>query len=146
MLELTEEELWCIYEYVRMDSGADEYGEEWDKEFELDVMGAILNAKDGKPADTYFLTIDTEMLWRISRQVPDDFVVGNTYVGRDVLRKTFAALHKDVRPSPDGVPISNELQLQLNSMWIGGDNSASDRTYKDTNKSAGEGEYTSAGA
>lgn len=93
LLYVTLEEAWAIHDNVRQ---TDKMGQEWDKEFMVLVMEAILSL-DGAGASTLAPLLVTEAdLWQIDRQVPRMLKVGTEFVGQSLLNKIMALLVKGV--------------------------------------------------
>lgn len=90
LLPVTLDELWAIHDYVRQH---DKLGQEWDKDFNARVMGAIVEA-EGRPDHTATLVCLEQELWQIDRQVPSALMVGAKPVGRNLLEKVMRLIVK----------------------------------------------------
>ncbi len=90
LLLVDKDELWCIHDCVRQH---DKLGQEWDKEFLIRVMQAIVEST-AAPTGTAVLLCYEEELWQIDRQIPSSLMIGTKPVGRNLLMKTMKLLIK----------------------------------------------------
>lgn len=98
LLSASLEELWAIHDYVRQH---DKLGQEWDKDFGMRLMEAILEAQN-HPSRSASLLCFEEELWQMDRQVPSGLMVGTQPVGQNLLLKIMALLVKMGGGEEDG--------------------------------------------
>lgn len=82
-------ELFIINDKVRQEQQS---GKEWDKDFQLKIMAAILEGLKNNP-ENCVVKLSEEELWLITRQVPITLMYGNiTDMGIRISQKVYPAL------------------------------------------------------
>ena len=102
ILSFTLAELWALHIFVRQASGSPEHGKEWDKEVMLEVYKGITGLEQ-RPREEWVLLCSESFLWQITRQVPEQYRMGNSLVGHSLLLKAMAEL---VKAEVEDVPSS----------------------------------------
>lgn len=90
LLPATLDELWAVHDFVRQH---DKLGQEWDKDFTIRVMAAIVEAQEQASHQATLMCAEDE-LWQIDRQIPSALMVGIQPVGRELLIKVMRLLVK----------------------------------------------------
>ena len=104
-IDLREDDLWLIHEYVRQTRNAPEYGMEHDRDFMERIHAALLafTPADGQEQlESIDVSFTEAELWQITRQVSPQITQGSRKIGREVLLKVIAALART--EVPDDVP------------------------------------------
>ncbi len=104
-LRLDQDECWVIHEWVRQDRSAPNFGQEHDLAFVQRLWRAILdlNHPEKKGQSTQVKFKRGELL-QITRQVSAMIMVGSCPIGKEILKKSFAALLDDMEVDDVQVP------------------------------------------
>ena len=98
-LDLIEDELWVLHEYVRQTRNAPEYGQEHDMAF-MERLWAVLQLCETK-GGVNPLECSRQELLQITRQVPATLMQGSIPIGRNLLRKAAFALLSETQEVDD---------------------------------------------